>query len=148
MQRSSAPRAVALPDGRILSFAMFGDPGGGPVLAIHDADGSHTVWSPADAAARRCHVCLIAPDRPAGPDDLAVLADAVFVEDLRLVTLGAGAEHGLAAAHTLRPRVSHLALLAPDGPVRPVPCRTRRWDGPTEALLADLDPVLAWLLRP
>lgn len=84
----------------------------------------------ADDAARHRGVCLIAPDRPGygastaqpdrsvvdGPADLAVLAEAVYLDDLAVVSIGGGAVYGLAAAHCLFPRVRRLALIAPDEP--------------------------------
>jgi hypothetical protein len=151
MHRSHVPRAVALPDGRILSFAVFGDPAGRPVIALHGTEHGHAIWALADAAGRRRQVCLIAPERPDRPADLTVLADAVFVEELRLLTLGGGAEHGLAAAHHLRLRVRRLALVAPGEQLPALvdaPCPVRRWDGAAVALLVALDPVLGWLCRP
>jgi hypothetical protein len=134
MSRHRAPRSVALPDGRILSFAFFGDPAGRPVLALHGTTHAHPIWALADGAARRRGVCLIAPDRPGygastaqpdrsvvdGPADLAVLAEAVYLDDLAVLTVGGGFVYGLAAAHCLLPRVRRLAVVAP-GEAEPTP---------------------------
>ncbi len=120
-------RAVALPDRRLLSFARYGDPGGVPVVALHGGIHAHPIWRLADGAARRRNICLVAPDRPGygsstvqrgrrildTPGDLAVLADALGLDDLAVVTVGGGAVYGLATAHCLQPRVRRLAIVAP-----------------------------------
>jgi pimeloyl-ACP methyl ester carboxylesterase len=122
--------AVALPDHRLLSFARYGEPTGVPVLALHGGLHAHPVWRLADGAARRRGVELIVPDRPGfgsstaaprrrvvdTPVDLAVLLDALMVDEVSVVTVGGGSVYGLATAHCLEPRVRRLALVAPGEP--------------------------------
>jgi len=87
---------LALPDGRSLAYAEFGDPDGRPVLFFHATPG----------------VRLIAPDRPGvgrstpqphrrlldWPDDVRHLADALGLERFAVV----GFSNGGAARRRLR----------------------------------------------
>ena len=153
-----ATRAVALPDGRLLSFALYGDPNGAPVVALHGGIHAHPIWRLADDAARGRGVRLIAPDRPGfgtstlhptrrvvdDPTDLAALAEALMLDDFSVVTVGGGAVYGLAAAQCLGSRVRRLGLVAPAEP-EPDPGTVRRLGAEMradvgaagEALLAD-----------
>src|SRR6266511_5865321 len=55
---------IALPDGRRLAYAEFGDPQGRPVLFFHATPGyRRNIWA-TDAQLRSAGVRLIAPDRP------------------------------------------------------------------------------------
>jgi pimeloyl-ACP methyl ester carboxylesterase len=55
---------IALPDGRSLAYAEFGDPDGRPVLFFHGTPGYRlNPWIP-DAELRSLGVRLIALDRP------------------------------------------------------------------------------------
>src|ERR1700726_1453146 len=89
-----ADHDVALPDGRRLAYADWGDPGGTPVLYFHGGLSCRLDIGFADEQARAGGVRLIAPDRPgiggsdrapgrtvaAWADDVAALADALHVE--------------------------------------------------------------------
>ena len=57
-------RAVILPDGRAVEFALLGDPHGTPVVAVHPLPGSHALWRASELAAARAGVLVVAPDRP------------------------------------------------------------------------------------
>src|SRR6266542_813126 len=92
---------IALPDGRWLAYAEFGDPEGRPVLFFHATPGyRRNPWA-TDAELRSAGVRLIAPDRPGvgrstpqphrrlldWPDDVRQLADALALQRFGLVAL-------------------------------------------------------------
>jgi pimeloyl-ACP methyl ester carboxylesterase len=125
----TGPRAVILPDGRAVEFALFGDPHGTPVVAIHPLPGSHELWQPSHASAARARVLVVAPDRPgcgrseplpAGatldwPADVAVLAEAIGLAEFAVLGVGDGGALAAACAHDLADRVTGLGLVG--GPV-------------------------------
>jgi pimeloyl-ACP methyl ester carboxylesterase len=122
---------IALPDGRQLAYAEFGDPEGRPVLFFHGTPGyRRNPWA-SNAELRSAGVRLIAPDRPGvgrsspqpwrrlldWPDDVAQLADALGLEHFAVVGFSNGGPHAAACAHKLGPRVSSMALVAPMPPL-------------------------------
>jgi len=122
---------IALPDGRRLAYAEFGDPEGRPVLFFHGTPGyRRNPWA-TDAELRSAGVRLIAPDRPGvgrstpqprrrlldWPDDVRQLADALELERFAAVGFSNGGPHAAACAYKLGPRVSGIALVAPMPPL-------------------------------
>ena len=122
---------IALPDGRWLAYAEFGDPQGRPVLFLHATPGyRRNPWA-TDAELRSVGVRLIAPDRPGvggstsqrrrllldWPDDVRQLADALGLERFAVVGFSNGGPHAAACAYKLGPRVSGTALVAPMPPL-------------------------------
>lgn len=110
-----------LPDGRMMGYALHGDPAAAPVLYCHGWPGSRLdIGLLADPPVR-----LIAPDRPgyglSSPhsghgllgwaQDVAVLADQLGVARFRVVGVSAGAAYALALASTLASRVRAVALV-------------------------------------
>lgn len=59
-----SPSCLSLKDGRVLSYAEFGDPGGKPVFYFHGLNSSHLEAVVLDGVARRKGIRLIALDRP------------------------------------------------------------------------------------
>jgi hypothetical protein len=126
MSAHEEARAVALPDGRMLEFADYGDPRGVPVVAHHGSDGSRAAWGSVDGACRAAGVRLIAPDRPGyggstpapqrrivdWPADLVALVDALGLESVALMSLREGVAYATAAAAALPDRVERAALVA------------------------------------
>ena len=55
---------LTLSGGRTLSYAVYGDPAGSPVLNCHGGLVSGHDVSPADEIARDLELCVISPDRP------------------------------------------------------------------------------------
>ena len=55
---------VRLRDGRLLGYAVYGDPTGFPTLSCHGGLLCRLDASSADAAARDLGLCVISPDRP------------------------------------------------------------------------------------
>jgi pimeloyl-ACP methyl ester carboxylesterase len=122
---------LALPDGRSLAYAEFGDPDGRPVLFFHATPGyRRNPWA-TDAELRSAGVRLIAPDRPGvgrstpqphrrlldWPDDVRHLADALGLERFAVVGFSNGGPHAAACAYKFGPRVSGTALGAPLPPL-------------------------------
>ena len=122
---------VALPDGRPLAYAEFGDPDGRPVLFFHGTPGYRLNPWTTDAELRSLGVRLIALDRPgvgrsspqvdrrllAWPDDVQIVADALGLERFAVVGFSNGGPHAAACAYKLGPRVSGTALVAPMPPL-------------------------------
>ena len=154
----TSTRTVILPDGRAVEFALFGDPEGTPVVAVHPVPGSHDVWRPSHPVALRAGVLVVASDRPgcgrseplpegAALDwagDVAVLAEAVGLTTFGVLGAGDGTPLAADCARVLADRVSRLGLVGgppvadvPGGPPR---ChwRARPLDGPA------LAPIYRW----
>jgi pimeloyl-ACP methyl ester carboxylesterase len=122
---------IALPDGRALAYAEYGDPTGRPVLFFHATPGyRRNPWT-SDAELRSGGVRLIAPDRPGvgastpkpgrrlldWPDDVQRLADALGLDRFAVVGFSNGGPHAAAVAYRLAGRVSDTALVAPIPPL-------------------------------
>lgn len=123
--------AVVLPDGARVSYAVYGDPEGQPVLALHGAPACRLMFAPADAPARSLRLKLICPDRPgyadstggavlpsleARTDWLAAFVQAIGLERFALLAISGGAPYAVALAARLGPRITAMALASPMGP--------------------------------
>lgn len=122
---------IALPDGRSLAYAEFGDPDGQPVLFFHGTPGYRLNPWTTSAELRSLGVRLIALDRPGvgrstprpnrrlldWPDDVQTLADALGLERFALVGFSNGGPHAAACAYKLGRRVNATALVAPMPPL-------------------------------
>lgn len=124
---------LPLHDGRQLSYAVYGDPDGKPLVALHGSADSRLIWQLLDADARDVGVRLIAPDRPGFGDspytpdrtgidharDVVELADHLGLERFDAISISGGLVFGLALAwaHPQRVRTftsySGLFLTAP-----------------------------------
>jgi pimeloyl-ACP methyl ester carboxylesterase len=124
--RDEGTRAVALPDGRVLEFADYGDPRGVPVVAHHGSYDAHALWRMVHADCCDAGVRLIVPDRPGyggstpqperrvtdWPTDLLTLVDALGFESVAVLSLREGVAYATAAAALLPDRVDRAALVA------------------------------------
>jgi pimeloyl-ACP methyl ester carboxylesterase len=140
-------RRLILPDGRALAFAVYGDPRGFAVVALHQVPGTPATWQPTDAAARAIGVRVVAPERATaapGPHDLGQLADALGVASFALLGRGDGADLAVVCAGPLADRTTRLGLLDPTTAAPPVPAGlvVRTWRGRDPEHLGE---VLAWL---
>jgi pimeloyl-ACP methyl ester carboxylesterase len=152
-------RAVILPDGRAVEFAVYGDPLGTPVVAIHAVPGSHADWLPSHPTAARIGLLLVAPDRPGcgrsepvppgatldWPADVAVLVEAIGLTSFGVLGLGDGGDLATVCARalTLADRVTRLGLVGGPPPEDGLHLPHRHWpDAPptTEAFA----PIFAW----
>lgn len=109
-------RTTLAPDGRTLAFAIWGDPAGFPIMALHGTPGSRLSRWPNEDVYTNLGVCLVTHDR-AGygqstrrpgrvaadeADDVVVLADALGFEHFGVTGGSGGGPHALACA-ALRP---------------------------------------------
>jgi pimeloyl-ACP methyl ester carboxylesterase len=124
-------RTLTLPDGRVLGYAEWGDPGGPPVFYFHGTPASRldpVCFPDAPAVAG---VRLISIDRPGmgistfqrhrtiaqWPADVAVLADALNLERFGVVGWSGGGPYVFACAATLADRLSGAVSVAGVGPL-------------------------------
>ncbi len=123
--------AVALPDGRVLGCADYGDPHGLPVLGLHGTPGSRLMFQIADPIARDLGIRLLAPERPgfgissyhrgrtlaSYALDLADLADALGLSRFAVAGVSGGGPYAAACAALFPERVTALGLISPIGPM-------------------------------
>ena len=123
--------SVVLPDGRNLSYAIYGDPTGVPVWFFHGTPGSHVGAELLQDAAVSAGVRLVSPDRPGmgestyqphrvlldWPDDVVALADALGIERLRIVGYSGGGPYALACARRLPARVDAVVVVSGSAPL-------------------------------
>ena len=117
---------VTVPDGRVLAFEEYGDPGGRPVLSFHGGLSSRLDAAPADAAATKLGIRLISPDRPGmgqstyqpdrrlldWPDDVVALTGALDIDRFAVMGWSAGGPYAAVCGARLRDRVTRVALLS------------------------------------
>jgi len=120
-----------------MGYAVFGDPQGMAVLALHGTPGSRFMFALSDEAARARGLRIIAPERPGYglsdyyparslaelAADVAALSDALELERFAVLGVSGGGPHALAAAAAMPDRVALLALVSPVGPI--ADCRRR-----------------------
>ena len=150
-------RVVALPDGRGLCVAEYGDARGIPVLAFHGLPGSRRQRHPDDSIAAALGVRMLHLDRPgfgrSDPqrsrtlatwvDDVRAVCDAVGLERIRVIGASAGGPYALACAALLGERVVRTAVVSGVGPPGSMVLRSR-------VLRAGfaLAPAAPWSVRP
>jgi pimeloyl-ACP methyl ester carboxylesterase len=121
-----AATVLRLGDGRLLTFAEYGEPDGTPVLAFHGTPGSRFQLTALDEAARATGVRLIVPDRPGygasdphpgrrltdWPADVAAIADHLGLDRFGILGASGGAPHALACALALPDRIRRLSVVS------------------------------------
>jgi pimeloyl-ACP methyl ester carboxylesterase len=132
---STSPRAdltLALPHGRTLAYAEWGDPAGQPVLFLHRSPGSRLFDPGPDATAA---VRLITVDRPgyggtdpvaepsfsAAAADLAALGQELDLQGVALMGWSGGGQFALASLSVLGDRVASLTLIVTPAPDEEIP---------------------------
>jgi pimeloyl-ACP methyl ester carboxylesterase len=129
--QASADRTLRLPDGRRLSYAVYGDPGGRPVFYCHGWPSSRLEARLHEASARQKAVCLIAIDRPGfglsdfqphrrildWPQDVLAVATALGIVRFAIIGVSGGGPHALACASLIPQRLTAVALLGSTGPL-------------------------------
>lgn len=115
-----------LSSGTPLSYSIYGDPDGAPLVAMHGSADCRLIWGLLDQAATDAGVCLIAPDRPgfgnsayvAGRTSLDHAADVIELVDhldhqsVAVITISGGLVFGLAAASAYPSRIYRLTSYA------------------------------------
>lgn len=109
------------------------------MLAFHGAPACRLLFSPADVAAARFGLRVIAPDRPgyglSDPlpgrtlddwvDDTTQLMDRLSIARAPIIAVSGGGPYAVASAARLGPRITGLALVSPLGEVSSKPARRR-----------------------
>jgi pimeloyl-ACP methyl ester carboxylesterase len=112
-------RTTNTPDGRVLAFAVWGDPEGFPIMSLHGTPGSRLSRWPNEDLYKELGACVVTHDR-AGygrstrrpgrtvadeADDVALLADSLGFERFAVSGGSGGGPHVLACAALLPDRV-------------------------------------------
>ncbi|AGB23371.1 putative hydrolase or acyltransferase of alpha/beta superfamily [Mycobacterium sp. JS623] len=119
-------RIVRLMDGRSVSYAQYGNPGGFPIVNAHGGLACRLDVAAADAAAAAAGVRLISPDRPgvgrSDPHpgrtiddwarDVAGLLDLIDVDRFAVMGWSMGGQYAAAVGHALPHRVTRVAIIA------------------------------------
>jgi pimeloyl-ACP methyl ester carboxylesterase len=120
-----ALRTLETPDGRTLAYAIWGDPTGFPVLALHGTPGSRLGRWPREEVYVEAGMCFVTHDR-AGygrsdrrrgrrvvdeVDDVRALADKLGFERFGVIGGSGGGPHVLACAALLPDRVVRATCL-------------------------------------
>jgi pimeloyl-ACP methyl ester carboxylesterase len=122
---------VALPDGRLLGYAEYGDPAGTPIFGLHGTPGSRFMFRLAHPVALALGVRLLAPERPgfgistyqpgrtlaSYAIDIADFADALGIRRFAVAGVSGGGPYAAACATLLPDRVTALGLISPVGPM-------------------------------
>jgi pimeloyl-ACP methyl ester carboxylesterase len=150
-------RTLETPDGRTLAYAVWGDPAGFPILALHGTPGSRLGRWHDEALYAQLGACWVTHDR-AGygrsdrrhgrriadeVDDVRALADELGFERFGVVGGSGGGPHSLACAALLPDRVVRAACVVGVAPLGAGGLEKDAW-------LAGMDPEnvkeLGWAL--
>ncbi|CAN5673856.1 alpha/beta hydrolase [soil metagenome] len=122
----STDRTLRLRDRRAIGWTELGDPDGFVVLNAHGGLACRLDVEAAAAAAKRCRVRLISPDRPgiglSDPQpgrtlldwarDVAELLDQLEVQRFAVMGWSMGGQYAAAVGHKLSSRVRRVAIIA------------------------------------
>lgn len=128
-----ADAQLQLPDGRLLSYRVYGAPTGRPVYFFHGFPGSRLQAALVHGQALAAGVALVAFDRPGfgvsdparAPrvgsiaSDVFDLSEALGHRRFALLGVSCGGPHALATASLMPQRVTAVGLLAGIGPMDP-----------------------------
>jgi pimeloyl-ACP methyl ester carboxylesterase len=123
-------RTVERPDGRVVSYASWGDPGGRPLLLVHGTPGSRLSRSPDPELYARLDAHVVTFDRPgyggstvhpertilSVADDALAVADAVGWDGFAVLGVSGGGPHALALGTRAPERVRALGLAVGGAP--------------------------------
>lgn len=123
-------QTIQLKDGRSLAYAEYGDPTGRPLFFFHGGNDSRLEGALLHETAQQMGVRVIAPDRPGygrstfqsnrtfldWPDDVAQLANALFIPQFAVAGHSGGGPHAAAVAHALPERLTCVALISSAAP--------------------------------
>jgi pimeloyl-ACP methyl ester carboxylesterase len=122
----------ALPDGRRLGYAEYGDPRGEPILYFHGWPGSRLEPQALTGMATSIQAWLLALDRPGyglsdfqpgrklldWPQDVSAFADRLGLGQFAVLGVSGGGPYAAACAARLGSRVSRLTLACAIGPLK------------------------------
>ncbi len=115
-----------LPDGRVLSYAVFGQENGQPFFFFHGIPGSRLQRPPDLEIYKKLPVLFYAIDRPGygdstfyknrklldWPADMAAFADGLGIEKFSVVGISGGGPYALACAYKIPQRLLHVLVLS------------------------------------
>ena len=148
---------LALPDGRCLGYAEWGDPAGAPLFFFHGIPGSRLFRYPDDALTRRTGVRLITVDRPGmglsaplpgrrlldWPRDVAALAQHLGLARYAVAGVSGGGPYALACARVLGQAVTRVGMLSSLAPFQsPQVVRAMQQTNPWIIRGARLNPLI------
>ncbi len=121
----------ALPDGRQLGYAVYGNPNGKPVLFFHGIPGSRLQRNPDLSILNDLSVCIFALDRPGTglstyyenrklldwPNDVRAFCDGLGIATFSLFGISSGGPYALATAYKMQERVTHVSLVSALAPL-------------------------------
>jgi pimeloyl-ACP methyl ester carboxylesterase len=123
---NGADRTIRLRDGRRLSYAEWGDPGGRPLLYFHGWPGSRVEARLGDEAGRAKGIRFIAIDRPGmglsdfqhrrtfvdWPDDVLQLAASLGFDRFAVLGISGGGPYAAACAWKLSNRLTRAGIVS------------------------------------
>ena len=123
-------QTLRLGDGRLLSYAEYGDPAGKPLLFFHGGNDSRLEAALLHETAQELGVRVIAPDRPGygrstfqpnrtfldWPEDVVQLTDALSIRQFAVAGHSGGGPHAAAVAYALPQRLIGVALISSPAP--------------------------------
>jgi pimeloyl-ACP methyl ester carboxylesterase len=119
-------QSITMNDGRILSYAEYGDSLGIPVFYFHGGQESRLSAAFMDSTAKQLGVKIIAPDRPGignstfqsnrsfldWGNDISELADSLELEHFSIFGLSGGAPHVFACLKIMPHRVDRVSIVS------------------------------------
>ena len=124
--------SLALPDGRTLAWAEYGDAAGEPLFFFHGLPGSRRFCLALADDASALGIRIVAPDRPGfggstfqpdrkftdWPADVAALADHIGVDRFIVSGISGGGVYVLTSAHQLSDRVRSAGVISGAGEMK------------------------------
>lgn len=124
-------KILKLSDGRQLSYDVYGDPKGRPVIFSHGFSDSCLIRNPDEGLAKKLGVRIIAADQPGVGEssplpgrkmadwgrDMEELAEHLGLKRFTVAGHSGGGPHALAIAHRLPTRVTKVVLASPVLPI-------------------------------
>lgn len=122
---------LELADGRQLTYDVYGDPAGTPVIFNHGLSDSRLIRNPDEALTASLGVRVIVADQPGVGGstlqkgrrmvdwgaDMEALADALGIDQCNVAGHSGGSPHALAIAHRMPERVHKIVLASPVSPL-------------------------------
>jgi pimeloyl-ACP methyl ester carboxylesterase/DNA-binding CsgD family transcriptional regulator len=126
-----AYQSLRLHDGRIMSYAEYGDPKGEPVVFCHAVAGSRLQYPRGDTLAATLGLRIIVPDRPGigysdmkndytlldWSQDLTQLVNHLNINTFAIIGYSGGSPYAMACAYSMPDRIHHLSLVSAIGPI-------------------------------
>jgi pimeloyl-ACP methyl ester carboxylesterase len=123
-------QTLQLADGRLLSYAEYGDLAGQPLFFFHGGNDSRLEAAILDETAQKLGVRIIAPDRPGygrstfqaqrtfldWPNDIAQLADALGIVQFAVAGHSGGGPHAAVVAYGMPERLTSVTLISSAAP--------------------------------